>query len=85
MTEIPLPVTSVPQTHPPYRGTKRWRNWCYEAPYFDHTLVEAWRQGWTEAEVIDIRRMHPAMNVAGLYWCPLSEPRLEPEVKRIRL
>jgi hypothetical protein len=75
-------VSSVPQTHPPLRGAKRWRNWCDEPPYLSHTLVEAWRREWPEAEIIDIRRMHPAMNVADLYWCPLSEPVLEPETRK---
>lgn len=75
-------ITSVPQTHAPYRGAKRWRDWCWEPPYFSHTLVEAWRPEWRDAEVIDIRTMHPLMNVAGLYWCPLSAPVLEPEAQR---
>lgn len=74
-------MSSVPQTHPPYRGTKRWRHWLDESPVLSHTLVETWRRGWDNAEVIDIRTMHPAMNVAGLYWCPLSEPVLEPEAQ----
>lgn len=75
-------ITSVPQTAPPFRGAKRWRDWCYESPALTHTLVEVWRRGWDDAETIDIRAMHPATNVAGLYWCPLSEPELEPEARR---
>lgn len=72
--------TSVPQTHPPFRGAKRWRDWCYEPPYFSHSLVEAWRLGWDDAEVIVVCDLNQAMNVAGLLWCPLSRPVIEPEV-----
>jgi hypothetical protein len=71
--------TSVPQTGSPGGG---WRYWCdmaWPSPY-QHALVEAWRHEWQSVEVLRLADMHPAMNVAGLYWRPLQPPRLEPEV-----
>jgi hypothetical protein len=68
--------TSVPQTHPPGGG---WRDWLLSPPY-QHGLVEAWRREWQRVEVLHPSGLHPAMNVAGLLWRPVSGPRLEPEV-----
>jgi hypothetical protein len=76
-------TASVPTTHPPIRGNKRWRNWLHEPPDWisgRHTLVECWRQGWPDAETLDIRTLPPWFNLAGIYWCPLSQPNLEPEI-----
>jgi hypothetical protein len=71
--------TSVPQTHPPGCG---WRDWLTEPPYRHGSgrLVEAWRSSWQRIDVIDLDTLHPATNIAGILWRPLSKPRLEPEV-----
>jgi hypothetical protein len=66
----------VPQTVPPGRG---WRHWGDTHPS-PSAVVEAWRREWQCVEVLRLADMHPAMNVAGLYWRPLQPPRLEPEV-----
>jgi hypothetical protein len=75
--------TSVPQTHAPGTG---WRDWCssiYDPDWgvYRHRMVEAWRVGWQDVEVLRLDNLHPAFNVAGLWWRPLSAPKLEPEVK----
>lgn len=75
-------LTSVPQTHPPGDG---WRDWLYsslvpsQSPYAHH-MVEVWRRSWQRVDVLRPADMHPAMNVAGLYWRPMQRPKMEPEV-----
>lgn len=69
-------ITSVPQTHPPGNG---WRDWMYSCcdrdggPYRHH-LIEAWRREWQQVEVLRMSDLHPATNVAGLYWRPVQPP-----------
>jgi len=69
--------TSVPQTHPPGTG---WRDWMHQPPY-GIPMVEAWRRSWQRVEVLQPDNLHPAMNVAGLWWRPVSGPLHEPEVR----
>jgi len=78
-----MATTSVLQTHPPGTG---WRDWCWPvcgmagpSPY-RHRYVEAWRREWQSVEVLRISDMAPEMNMANLWWRPLQQPRLEPEV-----
>jgi hypothetical protein len=35
--------------------------------------IEIWRHGWLEPVVVEPRTLHPAMNVAGLYWRPIRK------------
>jgi hypothetical protein len=69
-------MTSVPTTVPPGTG---WRSWGDSNPY-RFQMVEAWSGGWMEPEVLRPREMHPATNVAGLFWRPVQAARHEPEV-----
>ena len=40
------------------------------SPY-DYDEIEAWRSSWGKIERLRPKELHPAFNVAGLYWRPL--------------
>jgi hypothetical protein len=56
----------------PVGGWSGWKPWI-ECPPYAHAVVEAWRYEWQKSEIIEPMRMHPAMNVAGLYWKPVAD------------
>ena len=66
-------VPSIPRmTDEPVGGWSGWRPWIGCLPYA-YSVVEAWRYEWQKSEIIEPMKMHPAMNVAGLYWKPVAE------------
>lgn len=65
------------------QGWMDWREsvWLgHESSPYQHTLIEAWRPGWQDVEVLRVSDLHPAFNVAGLFWRPVQRPVLEPEI-----
>jgi hypothetical protein len=64
-------MTSVPDTKPP-QGFKMWMSPYGFAPGtetpYDYELVEIWRSG--NRDVVYPAKLHPAFNVANLYWRP---------------
>jgi hypothetical protein len=60
--------TSVPQTRPPGTG---WNKWQWRRP--THLIVETWRREWQEIKVVDVRELHPAVNIWDLHWRPVAQ------------
>lgn len=52
-----------------------WRLWEYEPPY-SYDCIEAHRFEWGEPTTLEPVKVHPLMNVAGLWWRPVG-PRVD--------
>lgn len=65
-------MTSVPQTRPPVGMLP----WWHMPPPLGLDKLEVWREGDMQTRVISRSKMHPAANVANLWW---REPRAQAE------
>lgn len=64
-----------------------WRSWQSVAEYlggpivspYQYAIVEVWRLPWPKPQVIELAKLDPAFNVAGLWWrpWPLIHPRFD--------
>ena len=45
-----------------------WRPWAHSPPPLDWLHLEIWRREWPGPIIVTPAEIHPAMNVAGLYW-----------------
>lgn len=66
-------MTSVPTTKPPV-GFRMWVDpYQIPGPRPNHfKVIEVWRRWSTETYLCEPSQMHPAQNVAGLYWRPIK-------------
>lgn len=71
-------MTSVPTTKPPL-GFRDWIDpygMQKERPY-DYEIVEVWMEPWrrpdaAERQMLKPSDLHPAFNIAGLWWRPIK-------------
>jgi hypothetical protein len=45
-----------------------WRTYLGTPPPLDWRYLELWRREWPGTRIVSRDEMHPAMNVADLYW-----------------
>jgi hypothetical protein len=68
-------MTSVPSTKPP-PGFRMWLNPYGYAPGtprpYDYEIVEVWNSYNLGRYMLEPAKMHPAQNVACLYWRPIK-------------